>query len=129
MTQTDSGLPTGQLILVPALITLAVTILRFVGEIKQWSPNWFNHQMGLSVVAIVWLAPFFGVYFALRPRALGQQPVSAWGVHSDSVRQGLRRLQFVCLQGFPLPVQFGGIFANLFGGLTLLVPDTIISVI
>src|ERR1035437_872170 len=48
---------------------------------------------------------------------------------SDSVRQGLRRLQFVCLQGFPLPVQFGGIFANLFGGLTLLVSDTIISVI
>jgi hypothetical protein len=79
MTRTDSGLSIGQLILVPALVTLAVTILRFVGEIKQWSPNWFNHQMGLSVVAIVWLAPFFGVYFALMLRALGQQPGSVWG--------------------------------------------------
>jgi hypothetical protein len=78
MTRTDSGRSIGQLILVPALITLAVTILRFVGEIKHWSPNWFNHQMGLSVVAIVWLAPFFGVYFALRLRSLAQQPVSAW---------------------------------------------------
>src|SRR5450631_4105326 len=56
-------------------------------------------------------------------------PISCRSPPSDSVRQGLRRLQFVCLQGFPLPVQFGGIFANLFGGLTLLVPDTIISVI
>jgi len=79
MTRTGSGLPIGQLILVPALITLAVTVLRFVGEIKRWSPNWFNHQMGLSLVAILWLAPFFGVYFALRLRSRGQQPVSVWG--------------------------------------------------
>jgi hypothetical protein len=79
MTPTGRGLRIGQLILVPGLVTLAVTVLRFVGEIKQWSPNWFNHQMGLSVVAIVWLAPVFGIYFALKLRARGQQPVSAWG--------------------------------------------------
>jgi hypothetical protein len=79
MTRAGSGLRIGQLIMAPAVITLAVTILRFVGEIKQWSPIWFNHQMGLSVVAIVWLAPVFGVHFALRLRARGQQPVSAWG--------------------------------------------------
>ena len=79
MTQTGSSLPIGQLILVPALITLGVTVFRFVGEIKQWSPHWFNHQMGLSVVAIVWLAPLFGVYFALRLRSRGQQPASVWG--------------------------------------------------
>ena len=78
MARIGSGLPIRQLILLPALITLAVTVFRFVGEIEQWSPTWFNHKMGLSLVAILWLAPFFGVYFALRLRARGQQPISVW---------------------------------------------------
>jgi hypothetical protein len=77
MTQTVSGLSIRRLILIPALISLAVTVFRFVGELKQWSPNWFNHQMGLSVVAILWLAPLFGIYFALKLLAHGQQPASA----------------------------------------------------
>jgi len=78
MAQTDSGLSIRQLILIPALISLSVTIFRFVGEVKQWSPNWFNHQMGLSVVAILWLSPLFGIYFALKLSAHGQQSASAW---------------------------------------------------
>ena len=32
----------GKLILVPAVITLAVTLLRLVGELQGWSPILFN---------------------------------------------------------------------------------------
>jgi hypothetical protein len=32
----------GKLILVPSVITLAVTLLRLVGELQGWSPTLFN---------------------------------------------------------------------------------------
>lgn len=123
MTRTESGRSIGQLILAPALITLAVTILRFVGEIKQWSQNWFNHEMGLSVVAIVWLAPFFGVYFALRLRARGQQPISAWRAIGLAVLAafivlflpGLLPFKFV----FPERLLYGWFFLVLAAAVTL----------
>lgn len=63
----ESGAP-ARLILIPALITLAVTLLRLVGELEHASKAWFNPDAGgyMSIVGIVWLAPLFGVYFALR---------------------------------------------------------------
>jgi hypothetical protein len=66
------------LILVPALITLAVTILRLVGELNHWSPTLFNPAAGGggALVGIVWLIPVFGIYFALELRKRGQRPVS-----------------------------------------------------
>ena len=50
------------LILTPALITLAVTVLRLVGELQNWSPRFFSRQAGGAgaVVGIVWLVPIFG---------------------------------------------------------------------
>jgi hypothetical protein len=78
MIRTGWTIPIRQLIPVPALITLAVTAFRFLGELKQWSPNWFNHQMGWSIVAILWLAPIFGIYFGLKLSAFGWQPASLW---------------------------------------------------
>lgn len=67
-----------RLILIPALITLAVTLLRLVGELEHASKAWFNSDQGgyLSIVGIVWLAPVFGVYFALR---LGSREAPAAG--------------------------------------------------
>ena len=41
MSQDTSPRP-GQLVLVPALITLAVTLLRLVGELQGWSPRLFS---------------------------------------------------------------------------------------
>jgi hypothetical protein len=63
-------------ILLPALITLAVTLLRLAGELMHWSPQWFNPAPGGggAVVGIVWLVPVFGVYFALRLTSSGQGP-------------------------------------------------------
>src|SRR5262245_51519367 len=64
----SSSLDVRRLILVPALVTLAITLLRLVGEILNWSPTFFNRAAGGAgaLVGIVWLVPVFAVYFALR---------------------------------------------------------------
>jgi hypothetical protein len=66
----------GRLILVPAIITLAVTLLRLVGELQQWSSSLFNREAGggMAIVGIVWLVPIFGIYFALRLAREGAGP-------------------------------------------------------
>jgi hypothetical protein len=71
--------PVGRLILVPALITLAVTGLRLVGELLRWNPTFFSRQAGgaLAIVGIVWLVPIFGVYFARKLVAAGEGPAGA----------------------------------------------------
>jgi len=68
------------LILVPSLITLAVTILRLVGELHQWSPVFFNRAAGGggAIVGISWLPFLFGPYFALKLSAAGDRPKSTW---------------------------------------------------
>lgn len=74
---------TGRLILVPAVITLAVTLLRLVGELQRWSPTLFSREAGGAgaLVGIVWLIPVFGVYFARRLFRAGQVPATrGWAV-------------------------------------------------
>jgi hypothetical protein len=66
----------GRLVLVPALITLAVTVLRLVGELQHWSESFFNRTMGGSLIGITWLPPFVGVYFALKLAQSGNAPKS-----------------------------------------------------
>jgi hypothetical protein len=56
----------GKLILVPAVISLAVTLLRLLGELQGWSPALFNRgdkPFSPSLVGIVWLVPVFGAWF------------------------------------------------------------------
>jgi hypothetical protein len=71
-----SDVPVGRLILVPALITLGITVLRLVGELLHWSSRLFNRDAGGlgSIVGIVWLVPVFGVWFALQLRRQGLYP-------------------------------------------------------
>src|SRR3989442_15839150 len=66
------------LILTPALITLAVTVLRLIGELQHWSPKFFSREAGGAgaIVGIVWLVPIFGIYFAIRVNQAGQGPTS-----------------------------------------------------
>lgn len=68
-----------RLVFMPALITLAVTVLRLAGELQRWSETWFNPAPGgpWSIVGIVWLVPVFGVYFALKRARNGEGPASA----------------------------------------------------
>ncbi|HMG35982.1 MAG TPA: hypothetical protein VKM94_18750 [Blastocatellia bacterium] len=76
-----TGLSTVQLILVPALISICVTILRVYGELHHWSPAWFDTgQRGTVpsgttwVIGITWLAAPFGVYFAFKLLRAGLGP-------------------------------------------------------
>ena len=82
MEQTDSVARRSikQLIFVPALISLAVTIIRLAGELAHWSQKYFNTEVGggRSIVGITWLAPIFGAYFAAKLVRTGAGPRSAW---------------------------------------------------
>src|SRR5262249_28297587 len=74
-----------KLIAVPAVITLAVTLLRLVGELMHWSARLFNPAAGGggAVVGISWLVPLFGIYFAWRLPPEGELPAglgSAFGL-------------------------------------------------
>lgn len=64
------------LILVPSLITLAVTLLRLVGELQNWSPLFFNKSAGGAgaIVGIAWLVPNFGAWFGWKLARAGSGP-------------------------------------------------------
>ncbi len=68
-----------ELVLVPAILTLAVTLLRLAGELLGWSPSLFSREAGGAgaLVGIVWLIPVFGVWFARKLRVAGSPPSSA----------------------------------------------------
>jgi hypothetical protein len=74
-----SHLSVRRLILVPALITLAVTALRLTGELLGWSALLYNRAAGGAgaLVGIVWLVPVFGFWFGWRLTRAGQGPASA----------------------------------------------------
>jgi hypothetical protein len=57
-----------RLVAVPALIALAVTLVRLVGELSGGSQLLFNREAGGpgALIGIVWLIPILGVYFAIR---------------------------------------------------------------
>jgi hypothetical protein len=77
-TDRSEAVSTKSLILIPALITLAVTILRLVGELQGWSPRLFSRQAGGAgaIVGIVWLVPIFGAYFAWKLAKAGPSPAA-----------------------------------------------------
>ena len=66
------------LITVPSLITLAITILRLVGELEGWPKPWFSPAAGggAAIVGISWLPIVFGPYFALKLAGAGERPAS-----------------------------------------------------
>lgn len=69
-----------QLILWPAVITLAITLLRLVGELQGWSTVLFNPVAGGggAIVGISWLPLVFGPYFAWKLAQGGKGPQSPW---------------------------------------------------
>ena len=75
MAETDFGKKSiVQLILVPSLITLAITVLRLEGELHHWGSPWFNNSAGGggAIVGISWLPIIFGPYFALKLASSGE---------------------------------------------------------
>lgn len=86
-----NDLPLKKLILVPALITLAVTLLRLTGELLHWSPRLFNPAPGGggALVGIAWLVPIFGIYFALKLADAGERPSSVGAAIGYALLGGL----------------------------------------
>lgn len=76
MPEAVGGRSPWRLVAVPAVITLAVTLLRLTGELLRWSPALFNRNVGGggALVGISWLVPIFGVYFGLKLAGAGQGP-------------------------------------------------------
>ena len=75
MTDTSqSRVSIAKLIFIPSLITLAVTVLRLVGELQHWPNALFNPAPGGpgSIIGITWLVLIFGVYFALKLARAGE---------------------------------------------------------
>jgi hypothetical protein len=60
-------------IFVPTLITLAVSLLRLFGELRNWPEVLFGKSAGGSgaIVGITWLAVVFAIYFAIRLEKAG----------------------------------------------------------
>ena len=79
MEMSRSGPNVKRLIMVPALIALAITIVRLVGELAGGSSALFSSEAGGggALVGIVWLVPIFGVYFAIKLVRQGFGPESA----------------------------------------------------
>ena len=94
----------GRLILVPVLLTLAVTVLRLVGELMSASPTFFSRAVGggAAVVGIIWLVPVFGIYFARRlARERAGAPV---GRSAGFAALGLLAFVALAAAGFQRPV-------------------------
>ena len=74
-----SDLNVRKLIMVPALIALAVTIVRLAGELFGGPSSLFNRSAGGggALIGIVWLVPIFGIYFAIQLVRRNHAPESA----------------------------------------------------
>jgi len=71
-----------RLVLWPAVVTFAITLLRLFGELQGWSRFLFNPDTGGggAPVGIAWLPLVFGPYFAWLLAKRGDLPQSAWKV-------------------------------------------------
>jgi hypothetical protein len=70
-----------KLILIPFLISAAITLMRLSGELQHWSEKWFSTDTGgitpsgvSWIVGITWLAFPFGIYFAWKLASAGEAP-------------------------------------------------------
>jgi hypothetical protein len=70
MAESNSGtsLSISHLIFIPAVITLAITLLRLAGELERWNQHLFGRAAGGggAIVGISWLPFIFGPYFAVK---------------------------------------------------------------
>lgn len=78
-TTSNSPIRITRLILVPAVISLVITILRLVGELRHWPGPWFNATAGGggAIIGISWLPFIFGPYFALKLSGRGDGPTGS----------------------------------------------------
>lgn len=97
-----------ELIWAPAVISLAVTLLRLVGELKHWPEKWFSTAtggiipQGISwVIGITWLAIPFGIYFGLKLCSRGDLPL---GLGKACLYSGIALITILLLPRGLLPL-------------------------
>ena len=100
MADTSSGnrVSIWQLILIPSVISLAITLIRLIGELQNWPSALFNKEPGGagSIIGITWLAPIFGIYFALKLSGAGEGPEN----RGRAIRLAIFGLALVFAGGF-----------------------------
>ena len=66
---------TARLIAIPAIISICVTALRLIGELRHWPRPLVNSSVcGKAILGVVWLVPIFAIYFAVRLFHAGNGP-------------------------------------------------------
>ena len=97
------------MILVPAIVTLVVTILRLVGELQGWNDQVFSNvapggEQKPGFMGIAYLVPIFGFWFGFKLRGTTGQPAHLG-------KAALRCLigAVVLIGGFLLGMEFGWI--------------------
>jgi hypothetical protein len=98
----------GRLILVPALITLAITLLRLGAELAAL-PSWLaNRNPGGqgALLGISWLPPVFGIYFAAK---LAGAPGKLWrNLLTTLLLYGVAaRIPVIAIMGFAIYGNWG----------------------
>lgn len=78
---TNTPISITKLILVPSIITLAITALRLIGELQNWNSTLFNPAAGGggSPLGISWLPPILGIYFAYKLVHNSEAPETSGG--------------------------------------------------
>jgi hypothetical protein len=128
MSENTGSISIGRLILMPAVITLAITILRLVGELQHWSKLLFNPAAGggAAIIGITWLPIIFGPYFVAKLAAAGEGPSGAGKVIGYAVLGLIIVFGGTFLAFAPKPVfpgkQLLGILLMAAGALLQLVP-------
>ncbi len=93
----------GKIILVPALITLGITLLRLAAELMDF-PSWLANKEagGLgALIGISWLPPIFGIYFAFK--LAGAPGRLWWNLFRTLILYGLAaRIPVIIIMGFAI---------------------------
>jgi len=80
MRPAESAVPRSpwRIALIPGLITLAVSVVRLLGELQLGPPILFNRNPGGdgALIGVTWLVPIAGLWFAWKARNAGFVPVS-----------------------------------------------------
>ncbi len=104
----QNGPDYGKLILIPALITLAITLLRLGSEfinLPSWLANKNPGGVG-ALIGISWLPPILGIYFA--SKLIGVPGKFWWNLFKTLLLYGLSaRIPVIIIMGFAIYGNWG----------------------
>src|SRR5208337_4432350 len=122
----ESSLDIRGLILVPAVITLGLTVLRLAGELQHWSPRFFSAAAGGggAIIGISWLPFLFGPYFAVKLASSGHGASSVWKTFALSLL-GMAIMVAGGFVGFAPQIKFPG--REILGILLMVLGPTLVT--